>query len=100
MLTIELPALGHWVPTEGVVQERRALPAPMLSGREIEVMLSWILNDSKSAVCQQLYISAGTVNTHLARIRDKYRCVGRPAPTKATLLARALQDGHLTLDQL
>ena len=79
---------------------RAPLLAPTLSPREIEVMLTWILNDSKSAVCRQLYISSGTVNTHVARIRDKYQSVGRPAPTKAALLARALQDGHITLEQL
>jgi DNA-binding CsgD family transcriptional regulator len=82
------------------VTVRAPLRAPTLSPREIEVMLTWILNDSKSAVCRQLYISPGTVNTHVARIRDKYQSVGRPAPTKAALLARALQDGHITLEQL
>lgn len=73
---------------------------PSLSPREIEVLLAWILSDSKTAVCGQLFITPATVNTHIARIREKYQLVGRPAPTKATLLARALQDGYLTLDQL
>lgn len=77
-----------------------SLRTPTLSAREIEVMVSWILNDTKSQVCEELYISLGTVNTHLSRIREKYQCVGRPAPTKATMLARALQDGHVVLDQL
>ncbi|MEV6336031.1 LuxR C-terminal-related transcriptional regulator [Nocardia vinacea] len=73
---------------------------PSLSPREIEVLRAWILSDSKIEVCQQLYISAGTVNTHLARIRDKYHTAGRPAQTKAALLARALQDGHIGLNEL
>ncbi|UFS93087.1 response regulator transcription factor [Nocardia huaxiensis] len=73
---------------------------PTLSPRELQVLLAWILCDSKSEVCHQLFISPGTVNTHIARIRDKYHHVGRPAPTKAALLARALQDGYLTLDEL
>ncbi len=63
-------------------------------------MLAWIRSDSKTAVCRQLYISPGTVNTHLARIRGKYQAVGRAAPTKAALLARALQDGYISLEQL
>lgn len=73
---------------------------PDLSQREIEVMLAWLLTDSKSDVCRQLFIAAGTVNTHLSRIRAKYAAVGRAAPTKAMLLARALQDGLITLDEI
>jgi hypothetical protein len=38
--------------------------------------------------------------THIARIRSKYADVGRPARTKAQLLARALQDGLVQLDDL
>ncbi|MGC4989842.1 helix-turn-helix transcriptional regulator [Nocardia salmonicida] len=83
-------------------REQSALqwPVPGLSPRELEVMLAWILSDSKSEVCQTLYLAPGTVNTHLTRIREKYGRVGRPAPTKAALLARALQDGHLRLDEI
>lgn len=73
---------------------------PALSDREVEVMLAWILSDSKSDVCHKLFIAPGTINTHLSRIREKYHRAGRPAPTKATLLARALQDGYLCLDDL
>lgn len=68
-------------------------PRPTLSHRECEVVLSWLRSDSKAVVGEQLFISIGTVNTHLARIRSKYAAVGRPAPTKAALFARALQDG-------
>lgn len=73
---------------------------PELSQREVEVMLAWLLTDSKAEVCTRLYIAAGTVNTHLSRIRAKYASVGRAAPTKAMLLARALQDGLITLDEI
>ncbi|WP_255450016.1 response regulator transcription factor [Skermania sp. ID1734] len=75
-------------------------PLPGLSAREIEVLLAWIQSDSKSEVARRLYIAAGTINTHLTRIRMKYQNVGRPASTKAALLARALQDGYITLEQL
>ncbi|GCE38839.1 probable transcriptional regulator, LuxR family [Rhodococcus wratislaviensis] len=75
-------------------------PAPRLSARELEVLLGWLACDSKETVAATLYVSLGTVNTHLSRIRDKYSMVGRPAPTKAALLARALQDGFLTIDEL
>ncbi|MFF7942106.1 LuxR C-terminal-related transcriptional regulator [Nocardia gamkensis] len=73
---------------------------PALSSREIEVLLAWIASDSKLEVSRRLYISLGTVNTHLARIRDKYAAVGRPAPTKAALVARALQDELIDIEDL
>ncbi|WP_342216093.1 LuxR C-terminal-related transcriptional regulator [Nocardia farcinica] len=70
-----------------------------LSARERQVLVAWLLGDSKGAASRKLYLSSSTVMTHIARIRDKYAAVGRPAPTKAALLARALQDGLVTLDQ-
>jgi DNA-binding CsgD family transcriptional regulator len=78
----------------------RRSTGPSLSAREVEVLISWITNDSKSEVSRELFIAAGTVNTHLSRIRLKYQQAGRPAPTKATLLARAIQDGLIGLDDL
>ncbi|MFW0789502.1 LuxR C-terminal-related transcriptional regulator [Gordonia sp. CPCC 205333] len=73
---------------------------PALSPREIEVLRSWLVLDSKLAVAESLFIAMGTVNTHLTRIRAKYADVGRPAPTKASLVARAVQDGIIALDDL
>ncbi|WP_433665096.1 helix-turn-helix transcriptional regulator [Nocardia sp. CA-128927] len=73
---------------------------PTLSGREVEVLLAWLRADSKPEVCVLLFISLGTVNTHLSRIREKYAAVGRPAPTKAILVVRALQDGLVGIDDL
>ncbi|WP_230591064.1 helix-turn-helix transcriptional regulator [Rhodococcoides fascians] len=73
---------------------------PNLSDREREVLLAWFESDSKTDVSRQLFLSLGTVNTHLARIREKYARVGRPAPTKAALVARALQDGLVSLSDL
>ncbi len=73
---------------------------PALSKREIDVLLAWFDSDSKVEVGRRLYISLGTVNTHLARIRQKYVGVGRAAPTKAALIARALQDGIVSVDDL
>lgn len=77
-----------------------AYRAPKLSQREIEVLRAWLHLDSKSAVAHSLFISLGTVNTHLARIRVKYNEVGRTAPTKAALVARAIQDGIVSIDDL
>ncbi|MGZ8177007.1 LuxR C-terminal-related transcriptional regulator [Williamsia sp. SKLECPSW1] len=76
------------------------IPDPGLSMREREVLRAWVLSESKEEVGQRLFIAESTVNTHISRIRTKYEAVGRPASTKAALLARALQDGIVDLDQL
>ncbi|MFE5286795.1 response regulator [Nocardia sp. NPDC056611] len=73
---------------------------PKLSQREREVLLAWFQTESKALVAHQLYITPGTVNTHLERIRAKYAAVGRSAPTKAALVARAIRDGLISTDEL
>ncbi|MFB7873786.1 LuxR C-terminal-related transcriptional regulator [Nocardia sp. NPDC056064] len=77
---------------QAMTQDRRP-SRPVLSPREREVLLAWFQTESKALVGQRLFISPGTVNTHLERIRTKYAHVGRPASTKAALVARAIQDG-------
>lgn len=81
-------------------QEATRFADPGLTAREIAVLGAWLRCDSKQDVCAVLHIALGTVNTHLSRIRAKYATVGRAAPTKASLVARALQDGLVTLDDL
>nr|WP_072805037.1 LuxR C-terminal-related transcriptional regulator [Rhodococcus yunnanensis] len=76
------------------------LPKPILTEREIQVLTGWIRCDSKTVVAKSLFLSLGTVNTHLTRIRAKYAAVGRPASTKASLVARALQDGLIDIAEL
>lgn len=78
----------------------RSLKQPSMTAREIEVLLEWLRNDSKREVARALYISAGTVGTHLHRIRAKYAAVGRPANSKAALVVRAIQDGLVGIDEL
>ena len=41
-----------------------------------------------------------TTTRIVQRIREKYAAVGRPAPTKAALLARAIQDGLIDVNDL
>lgn len=74
--------------------------SPDLSVREVEVLRSWLMCDTKQEVADRLFVSVGTVNTHLGRIRSKYERNGRAANTKAALLARALQDGLIGLDEV
>ncbi|QEN11956.1 DNA-binding response regulator [Mycolicibacterium sp. ELW1] len=73
---------------------------PDLTDREQEVLLAWFRTESKDLVAHQLYIAPGSVKTYLHRVRVKYAAIGRPAPTKAALVARAVQDGIISVDEL
>ena len=53
-----------------------------------------------TAAADKMGVSTSTVNTYLDRVRIKYANAGRSAPTKASLLARAIQDGLIGLDEL
>ncbi|WP_338887899.1 helix-turn-helix transcriptional regulator [Rhodococcus sovatensis] len=93
-----VPPVAQVPPSQ--VQARPTRLQPMLTKREIQVLTEWIRSDSKVEVAQLLFLSLGTVNTHLTRIRTKYAAVGRPAPSKAALVARALQDGLIDIAEL
>lgn len=71
-----------------------------LSEREREVLIAWFQTESKELVGKRLHIAPTTVRTHLQRARAKYAAVGRPASTKSALLARAIEDGILSLADL
>lgn len=72
----------------------------MLGQRERAALLSWLRHDSKKAAAAELYVTPSTISTHIERIRHKYDALGRPAHTKAAMLARAIQDGLIELDEL
>ncbi|MFF0729842.1 response regulator [Streptomyces sp. NPDC004134] len=84
----------------GALAGDRSTDRPSLSARETEVLIEWFQSESKDFVGQRLGISPRTVNTHLEHIRVKYAMSGREAPTKAALLARAIQDGLVRVDDL
>lgn len=69
---------------------------PALSEQERTVLLLWFQSMSKDAVAMRLHISENTVRQYIDRARVKYAKVGRPAQTKASLLARAIEDGIIT----
>jgi DNA-binding NarL/FixJ family response regulator len=77
------------------VQAAQQHGRPELTDQETRVLIAWLLADNKDGVSQQLHIAPSTVRTHLQRIRRRYREINRPAPSKAALFARALQDGLL-----
>lgn len=89
--------VGSMVPG-GHVDEVDKTSTPELSAREIEILTTWLICDTKSEVATRLFVTGATVRTHLARIRVKYRDAGRPANTKIALLIRAIEDGYCTLD--
>ncbi|MFC0113657.1 response regulator transcription factor [Kibdelosporangium aridum] len=73
---------------------------PNLTQRQIDVLLEWFHCESKEMVAQKLNLTVSTVNGYLDRVRVKYANVGREAPTKAALVARAIQDGIVKVDEL
>ncbi len=77
-----------------------AVGRPNLAPREKEVLIAWFRTESKDVVASQLQIAPTTVRTHLQRVRAKYAAVGRPATTKAALVARAIQDGIVNVDDI
>jgi DNA-binding NarL/FixJ family response regulator len=84
----------------GAMVRDRNLGRPNLPAREKEVLMAWFQTDSKDLVADKLRIAPSTVRTHLQRVRAKYAAVGRPATTKAALVARAIQDGIVNVDDL
>jgi DNA-binding NarL/FixJ family response regulator len=77
------------------LQAARQHGRPELTDQERRVLIAWLLTDNKDGVSRELHIAPSTVRTHLQRIRRRYREINRPAPSKAALFARALQDGLL-----
>jgi len=78
----------------------KAEDRPRLTDREQEVLLTWFQCDSKQLVAARCGLSPRTVEGYIDRVRVRYARAGRPAPTKAALVARALQDGLIRLDEL
>lgn len=77
---------------------RTSRPRPTLSPRELEVLQTWLLADTKEEAARTLYLAPATVTTYITRIRSKYLAAGRPARCKSRLLALALQDGLIKLE--
>lgn len=70
---------------------------PKLAPKEVEALRLWFQGMSKASVGRRMDIAEDTVKDYINRARVKYADVGRPAPSKAALLARALEDGLITL---
>jgi DNA-binding NarL/FixJ family response regulator len=73
---------------------------PRLTAREIDVLVNWFACESKNMVASKLGLSVRTVSSYIDRVRIRYANAGRPASTKAALVARAIQDGLVRLEEL
>ncbi|MFB9239482.1 response regulator [Plantactinospora siamensis] len=81
------------------VGDRRS-DRPALSDQEREALLLWFQSMSKASVARRMRISEHTVKQYLDRARIKYARAGRPAATKAALLARAIEDGLVRPEEI
>ena len=70
---------------------------PKLAPQEAAALRLWFQGMSKASVARRMGIAEDTVKAYINRARVKYANVGRPAPSKAALLTRALEDGLITL---
>ena len=71
-----------------------------LSAKEREVLSLYASGFTMRQVASQLQIKESTVKEHIDRVRSKYSSVGRPAPDKANLVLRAIEDGLIDAVQL
>jgi two-component system, NarL family, nitrate/nitrite response regulator NarL len=82
--------------TAGVLVCDRSPVRPRLSPQERTSLLWWFQSMSKASVARRMGVSVHTVDMYIKRARVKYAQVGRAAPTKADMLARAIEDGLVT----
>lgn len=67
--------------------------ADHLSDLEARILTHYASGASAACVARTLSVSKNTVNTYIARIRDRYREAGRHADSRVDLFRRAAEDG-------
>lgn len=70
--------------------------ASRLSDLEARILAHYASGERSGSVARALNVSKNTVNTYIARIREKYRESGRPAESRVDLFRRAAEDGLLS----
>jgi DNA-binding CsgD family transcriptional regulator len=68
---------------------------PKLSTSERQALALYASGYSMADVASQMNVQYETAKTYLRRVREKYSRAGRPTSTKADLIRRAAEDGHL-----
>jgi DNA-binding NarL/FixJ family response regulator len=66
---------------------------PALSAQEMRALKLWFQHPKKHTVARDMGLSVETVDQYISRARVKYAAAGRPAPNKAAMVARAIEDG-------
>jgi DNA-binding NarL/FixJ family response regulator len=84
----------------GAIAADNSANRPQLPPREIDALRAWCGSLSKRMAARSLGISTSALETYIERARVRYANVGRPAPTKAALMARAVEDGLIRLEDL
>lgn len=77
-----------------------ATQVPSLAPREAEVLRLYAAGLPMKSVARRMGISEETAKEYLTRVKRKYLDAGRPARTKTELYRRAIEDGHLTQDDV
>ena len=67
--------------------------AEHLAPSEVRILSLYAMGAKSVTVARELGCTVPTVNTCMARIREKYREAGRPADTRVDLFRRAVEDG-------
>ncbi|GAA2410149.1 response regulator transcription factor [Actinomadura vinacea] len=84
----------------GVLVSDRPAASCRLSEQERTALLLWFQSMSKASVARRMGVSVHTVEMYIKRARVKYAQAGRPAPTKADMLARAFEDGLIRPEEI
>jgi two-component system nitrate/nitrite response regulator NarL len=74
--------------------------APRLSKREQEALRLWFQGMSKASVGRRMGVSESSVKQYISRARVKYEAQGRQVATQSAMLARAIEDGLISADEV
>lgn len=77
----------------GALRDQRRRRRPAFSWRERVVLALVGSTDDEAAIATLTGFEPSAVRAHLAAIHRKYAAAGRPAPSRAHLALRAVQDG-------
>lgn len=71
-----------------------------LSGRELEVVVTYTLGATVRDTATKYFISESTVRSHLRRVMRRYSEADRTVSNKAQLLLELMADGWVERSQL
>jgi len=90
---------GHWITPELAGAMASDANRPNLSDQEERALVLYASGLTLDGVAAALNVKPDTAKKYLARVKDKYAAVGRPARTKVELGREAMRDGLVDLDE-